>query len=114
MEFNVLHITNDPQEELALTQINPFVNDLAAPVKTLLGAYGTQTSVNDFRLKKYIGSLYSDSLHFTTLSLYKEKDSMNYTMNWVISNYVLNAMNERLKTYRRLDKLIVNMKDLLR
>jgi hypothetical protein len=114
LDFNVLHITNDPQEEIVLTQVNPFVNDLAAPVKTLLGAYGTQTSVNDFRLKKYVGSLYNDSLHYTSLALYKEKDSMNYTMNWVISGYVLNAMNERLKTYRRLNKLILQMKESLR
>jgi hypothetical protein len=114
LEFDVLHITNDPAEEVALKPVNPFVNDLAAPVKTLLGAYGTQTSVNDFRLKKYMSSLYNDSLHYTNLSLYKEKDSMNYTMNWVISNYVLNAMNERLNSYERLNKLILYMQQTLR
>ncbi|MBS1607406.1 MAG: hypothetical protein JSS70_01220 [Bacteroidetes bacterium] len=114
VEFNVLHITNDPAEEVALTQVNPFVNDLAAPVKTLLGAYGTQTSVNDFRLKKYMSSLYNDSLHYTNLSLYKEKDSMTYTMNWVISNFVLDAMNKRLNRYERLNKLIIHMQETLR
>lgn len=113
LQFYVLHITNDPQEELTLKSVNPLVNDLAAPVKTLLGAYGTQTYVNDFRLKQYMLNLYNDPTHFTNVSLYRQKDTMNYTMNWVISNYVLNAMNKRLHSYDLLDSLIAGMKTTL-
>ena len=109
LEFNILHITNDPASELELTSINPLVNDLAAPVKTLLGAYGTQTSVNDLRLKKYINGIYANTDHYKYLSLYKSKDSMNYTMSWVISKYVLDAMDKRLNTSEELKKIIKDM-----
>ncbi|MGB4846205.1 MAG: hypothetical protein WBP16_17180, partial [Ferruginibacter sp.] len=85
LEFNIIHITNDLYDEISLEPVNPMVNDLAAPFKTLLGAYGTQTSVNDQRLKTYINNLYNDKTHYTTISLYKQNDPMDYTMSWVIS-----------------------------
>jgi hypothetical protein len=110
IEFNILHITNDPATETKLEKVNPLMNDLAAPVTTLLGAYGTQTSVNDLRLKNYINSMYNDTLHYKYLSLYKQNDEMNYTMSWVISKYVLNAMDKRLQSYADLDKLIQQLK----
>ncbi len=113
LDFTVLHVTNDPEENVKLGSINPLINDLAAPVKTLLGAYGTQTSVNDLRLKKYIASIYNDAPgaeHYKYLALYKPKDSMNYTMSWVISRYVLDAMDRRLYENEALNKLIGEMK----
>jgi hypothetical protein len=113
LQFHVLHVTNDPQEEFTLKPVNPLVNDLAAPVKTLLGAYGTQTYVNDFRLKQYMLNLYGDPSHFTNISLYRPKDTMNFTMNWVISNYVLEAMDKRRHSYPVLDSLITGMKTTL-
>lgn len=109
LDFVILHITNDVLEDAALEPVNPFTNDLAAPVKTLLGAYGTQTSVNDFRLQKYIASLYNEDVggeHYKHLSLYKPGDSMQYTMSWVISKYVLQAMDKRLETHPELGSLI--------
>lgn len=114
IEFHIIHITNDPSEEIELTSVNPFVNDLASPIKTLLGAYGTQTSVNDFRLQKYIASINNEPLkgkHFTHLSLYKPKDSMDYTMSWVISRHVLNAMDERLYNYDKVTELVSYVRD---
>ncbi len=114
LEFHVIHITNDPQTDATLTAVNPLINDLAAPVKTLIGAYGTQTSVNDLRLKKYINDLYKDSTHYRYLSLYKEKDSMNYTMSWVISRYVLDAMNQRLRSSEALKNMIREMNENLK
>ena len=77
-----------------------------APFKTLLGAYGTQTSVNDLRLKTYINNLYNDKLHYTVLSLYKKNDPMDYTMSWVISKYVLNAIDKRLHSDEEIKNLI--------
>lgn len=115
-DFTVLHITNDPSEDVKLESINPLTNDLAAPLKTLLGAYGTQTSVNDFRLQKYIASLYKEEIgsgHYKHLSLYKKDDKMDYTMSWVISNYVLTAMDNRLYQYDDLNKLIAEMQQTL-
>ncbi len=116
LNFIVLHITNDPLEEVPLEAVNPFTNDLAAPVKTLMGAYGTQTSVNDLRLKKYIASIYGENgnEHYKYLTLYKQKDSMNYTMSWAISKYVLDAMDKRLYSSPELDTLIATMKTTLK
>ena len=113
LDFRVLHITNDPIEDARLKTINPFTNDLAAPVKTLLGAYGTQTSVNDFRLQKYLASLYNEEVgkgHYTQINLYRPHETMRYTMSWVISKYVLQAMDRRLQTHANLDSLVQQLK----
>lgn len=117
LEFVIIHITNDVLEDAVLDKVNPFTNDLAAPVKTLLGAYGTQTSVNDFRLQKYIASINREEVggaHYKHISLYRPKDSMQYTMSWVISRYVLRAMNERLDHNAELDSLTHSLKTTLR
>lgn len=112
IEFHVIHITNDLTDEIKLKPVNPLTNDLAAPFKTLLGAYGTQTSVNDLRLKTYINNLYNDKQHYNVISLYKKDDKMDYTMSWVISKYVLNAIDERLRTNDDLDSLIQRIKSM--
>lgn len=113
LDFIILHITNDILEDAPLATVNPFTNDLAAPAKTLLGAYGTQTSVNDFRLQKYIATLYNEApggSHYKHMSLYKPNDSMQYTMSWVISKYVLKAMDKRLETHPLLDTFVRQIK----
>lgn len=117
LDFSIIHITNDPSEEIELKPVNPFTNDLAAPVKTLLGAYGTQTSVNDLRLQKYIASIYKEDIgkgHYKRISLYRDKDPMDYTMSWVISKYVLNAMDKRLYDHDMLNSFIAEMNDSLK
>jgi hypothetical protein len=106
LEFNIIHITNENFDDVTLTSVNPLVNDLAAPFKTLLGAYDTQTSVNDLRLKNFVGNLYNDNLHYNRISLYIKNDPMRYAMNWVISKYVLDAINKRLNTHPELLAMI--------
>ncbi|MBC7901961.1 MAG: hypothetical protein H7Y27_01000 [Gemmatimonadaceae bacterium] len=97
VEFYVLHITNDPVGEPVLDTVNSLVNDLAAPLKTLSGSYGTQTVVNDYRLEKYLAEWYSDGKHYIPFNLYKPREkSSKYSMNWVISPPVLTAMRARL------------------
>jgi hypothetical protein len=112
LEFNIIHITNDHLNDLTLSAVNPMTNDLASPVKTLLGAYDAQTSVNDLRLKNFINTLYNDSLHYSTLSLYKKNDPMDYTMSWVISKYVLNAIDKRLDSHETLANLVSRINNL--
>ncbi len=98
LDFHVLHITNDPEGfESPLPKVNPLVNDLAAPIKTLMGAYGSQTSINDLRLNNYMRSDTTGSSTYRKIPLYRYQDrSINYSMNWVISDYLLEAMNKRL------------------
>ena len=99
LKFYVLHISNDPVGNHVLEKVNPLVNDLAAPLKTLTGAYSSQTAVNDERLKNYLKGYYLNDSHYININLYRRKDSIHYSMNWVISDYLLNAMNERLKSH---------------
>ena len=112
LSFEVIHITNGPSGELLVQKVNPFVNDLAAPIKTLVGGYGIQTSVNDSRLENYMKSIGKEN--YWDINLYKEKDSTHYSMNWVISQKTLNNMDKRLNNHNELEKLINNMKPKLK
>lgn len=98
LNFHVLHITNDPEGfDSKLSKVNPVVNDLAAPIKTLMGAYGSQTSTNDLRLNNYLRSDTTGKSTYRKIPLYRWRDlSITYSMNWVISNYLLKAMNDRI------------------
>jgi hypothetical protein len=94
--FYVMHISNGPEGDILLKKVNPFVNDLAAPLKTLMGAYGVQTSINDSRLKNYLLGMYGNDLHYKPINLYRPQEPLKYSMNWVISGRTLDSMDQRL------------------
>lgn len=96
ISFYVIHISNGPEGEILLEKVNPFVNDLAAPVKTLMGSYGVQTSINDLRLKNYLRNMYGNELHYKPINLYRPREPLKYSMNWVISKRTLDSMDQRL------------------
>lgn len=48
------------------------------------------------------------------MSLYKPNDEMKYTMSWVISKYVLTAMDKRLESHPELNSLIDQLKQQLK
>jgi hypothetical protein len=96
ISFYVMHISNGPEGDVLLKKVNPFVNDLAAPLKTLMGAYGVQTSINDSRLKNYLRSMYGNELHYKPINLYRPQEPLKYSMNWVISRRTLDSMDKRL------------------
>ena len=98
LSFHVLHISNGRGGELLLKKVNPFVNDLAAPLKTLAGTYNVQTSINDSRLKNYLVSIYRNNDHYKPINLYRFRDSLTYSMNWVISKRTLDSMDMRLRS----------------
>lgn len=98
LKFYVLHATNSPQGDSFLSSVNPLVNDLAAPVKTLVGAYGTQTVVNDRRLWNQLRVMYSDRDHYIKLNLYDPRINISYPMDWVISDSALFTIRRRLYT----------------
>lgn len=103
LEFRVIHLSNTslvpPQEE----DMHPLTNDIAAPLLTVLGTYSSQTDVNNQRLISFLRKLKpeSPSVDFN-INLYTKQnpqatsDSIDYPMNWVISDYNLNRMNVRL------------------
>jgi hypothetical protein len=96
LSFYVIHITNGPEGELLVEKVNPFVNDLAAPMKTLMGAYMVQTNINDNRLKSYLRNHYGNELHYKPINLFRRSEPMKYSMNWVISRRTLDSMDARL------------------
>ncbi|THU36877.1 patatin-like phospholipase family protein [Niastella caeni] len=96
ISFYVIHISNGPEGEILLKKVNPFVNDLASPLQTLMGAYGVQTSINDSRLKNYLRNLYGNELHYKPINLYRPREPLKYSMNWVISGRTLDSMDQRL------------------
>ena len=100
LKFYVIHAQNGWSGGSNITKVNPIVNDLASPVLTLVGAYGTQTSVNDWRLIKYINGFYDSRTDsgYHPVNLYSGKPKEDeYPMNWVISNYYINKMDSQLK-----------------
>lgn len=106
LRFNILHITNSPPDKAVNPKVHPLVNDLAAPAKTLLGAYGQQTEINDKRLKSFMMREFNDSTWFD-ISLYCpcQKFEEDYSMNWYISDYNLNRMNTRLSVLTEFDAI---------
>lgn len=97
--FYIIHVQNGEAGDITPKKIHPLMNDLAAPVNTLVGAYGTQTSVNDWRLQKYMNEL--DSLNnngfYFKVNLHRDKEKGDsYPMNWAISQYYINRMDAQL------------------
>ena len=113
LRFVVLHITNSPSGESALTKVSPLQNDLTAPLLTLAGAFDKQTTVNDSRLVSLLGDIDSSRGVYYPISLYKDKKENPrnepeepYAMNWFISNHIIERMNVRLHHQPYLDSLI--------
>ena len=106
LKMYILHIANSPDEGVELEKVNPLINDLAAPVKTLLGAYGTQTTVNDNRLINLMRYNFPKDTLCRKINLYEGGESLNYPMNWVISQKLLDSMRTSLDKNREVKKLI--------
>jgi len=97
LEFFVLHITNNDMKNSKLSRINPFTNDLLSPAQTILGSYGTQTLVNDQRLKNFLSSInQNDTTHYINVDLYSGEYKQKFSMNWVISGFQRGLMNDKL------------------
>jgi hypothetical protein len=110
LKFYIIHTTNSPLEEGRIEKIHPLINDLAAPVKTLVGAYSTQTYVNNLRLFKYLTEINKGDTTYIPFNLYRNPDSVTYSMNWLISNRTLGLMNTRLSHYNKVGLFIKEFK----
>jgi len=112
LSFYVLHISNGRGGEMLLKKVNPFVNDLASPIKTLMGSYSVQTTINDSRLKNYLQSVYRNDSHYKPINLYSYNDSVTYSMNWVISRRTLERMDGRLYSDEVKNYMAVLLRDM--
>lgn len=122
LRFVILHITNSPPGSAVLEVVKPLTNDLAAPLKTVIGAYDMQTTVNDRRLVSFLADI--DSLGpakatYLPIHLYKQFSELPldsatgkrmkedaYPMNWFISDTMRHRMDRRLLQHPELNQLI--------
>jgi Patatin-like phospholipase len=109
IRFHVIHISNQAEGKNKITKIHPLVNDLAAPIKTIMGSYERQTDFNNIRLSKYLSELYKDQQTFHAINLYRKGELDLFPMNWSISAQSLEKMNQRLYHHEELEILIKNM-----
>jgi len=103
LRFYVIHITNSPSGTPRLEKVHPLKNDLLAPITAISGSYGTQTDVNDSRLRKYLELVYApDNSHYQFANLYNhvDPDTLSFPMNWTISNYLQFKMEKQLHDER--------------
>jgi len=75
-----------------------------------MGSYGSQTTVNDERLKNFMKTTYNDNQHYRRINLYDDDLDISYSMNWVISDTLLYAMNRSLAYNKELKRLIAEIK----
>ena len=110
IRFNVLHITNETETEKKIEKTHPLVNDLAAPVKTILGSYARQTDINNLRLNKYLLEVYKGDTTYRSINLYKIGEEDDYPMNWSVSDQSLARMNKRLASHEGIAKIVQSIK----
>ena len=106
IRFQIVHITNKTEQKIERGKTHPLVNDLAAPIKTILGSYSSQTDFNNLRLQKYLLEIYKHENTYHTINLYKEGEEDRYPMNWSISSQSLNSINSRLANHESIEALI--------
>ncbi|MFM1969374.1 MAG: hypothetical protein RL152_751 [Bacteroidota bacterium] len=106
IRFHIVHITNKTEQKVERGKIHPLVNDLAAPIKTILGSYTSQTDFNNLRLQKYLLEIYKNEDTYHTINLYKEGEEDRYPMNWSISTQSLSSINKRLTNHQSMEELI--------
>jgi hypothetical protein len=94
LTFHVIHIQNTPLKKEKMGKVHPFANDLAAPLITLIGSYGTQTGFNDSRLINLLKRTKIGS--YAEVNLYKNPTD-DFPMSWVISSKALNQMDTVMK-----------------
>jgi hypothetical protein len=92
LQFTLVHITNSPKTS-DIKPMHPLVNDLMAPLITVFSTYASQTDANDYRIKQYVQQRGGKVVN---INLYEDGEN-EYPMNWVISKYRLQKMDERLE-----------------
>lgn len=99
MKFSVIYVSNGIQKHTDVKKrLHPLVNDIAAPLLTVFGTYGQQTNLSNNKLQLYLKKWYKTDTDnpFKSVNLpYTQDDKIPYPMNWVISEYNLNRMEDK-------------------
>ncbi|WP_291131711.1 patatin-like phospholipase family protein [Flavobacterium sp. UBA7682] len=93
LRFKVIYISNGLPSKEEKKELHPLVNDLAAPLLTVLGTYGKQTNMSNEKLENYIRKskfrLQQKPYDTLNLPMIPSDTIIPYPMNWVISDYNL-------------------------
>jgi DNA-binding XRE family transcriptional regulator len=106
IKFHIIHITNKTASIIEKGKVHPLINDLAAPIKTILGSYTSQTDINNLRLQRYLLEINNNEDTYHEINLYQEGEADVYPMNWSISKQSLENINKRLHSHTDMKKLI--------
>ncbi len=99
LAFKIIYISNG-SDKSSEHDLNPLVNDAAAPLLTVLGTYGMQTNLSNQKLAAFMHNTKLDTVRspFDKINLpIDRRDSTTYPMNWVISDYNLKRMEKNIK-----------------
>lgn len=107
MSYYVLHLQNNPNKKNKFGKVQPAANDLAAPLITLMGSYGSQTNFNDLRLIDYLQKI--DGVYHK-INLYLPEGTEMYPMNWALSDSAVWRMNDRVRTCPEINQLLDSIK----
>lgn len=99
MIFKVICISNGSLEEKRIRPVHPLLNDLTAPILTIMNTRGEQTELVNERLKNFLKKFdLSGQRGYDSLNLpFNQYDKVSYPMNWVISDYNLERMRKNLE-----------------
>ena len=105
VEFQLIYISNGNASSTFKT-LHPLVNDLAAPLLTILNTYGMQTTFANIKLEEYQRkNQYRSSIPVEAFNLpIDPNDKIPYPMNWVISQYNINRMDKNVDSVK-LDRI---------
>jgi hypothetical protein len=106
----VVHISNGDPKDKKIPRVNSVVNDLLAPVETMVGAYGQQTDVNNQRLQRYLANNGGTWVEFNLFNEKSPKDSQYWPMSWVMSQAVADSMAQRVQQLDELNSLATSLR----
>lgn len=80
-------------------ELHPLLNDLAAPLLTIIGTFSSQTGYSNSRLSTYM-RVFEHRLEngFIRFNLPIREDGIDYPMNWVISEFNLERIRKKAET----------------
>lgn len=99
VNFKVIYISNGTLTEKKLKRVDPLLNDLTAPILTIMNTRGEQTELSNQRLRNFLKkSTLSGQTCFPNTNLpFTKEDKVPYPMNWVISDFNLARMDSNLR-----------------
>jgi hypothetical protein len=106
IRFHVIRVYNKGASFPSTDRVHPLVNDLSAPVKTILGSYRSHTGYSNLNLRNYLHQLYGSEDTYHDINLFRRNEKSHYPLNWAISKPSIDSMQIRLENHHVIQDLI--------